>query len=86
MVKEELCENVAEVRTVGDRVMAVVLAFEDVLKLICEHVLQNGSLQEKQSLYDQLKNGRDAHCADSLIVFLVDISGCVCRHIDGIYG
>ena len=38
MVKEELCEKVVEVRRVNDRVMAVVLIFEeDMLRLICRY-------------------------------------------------
>ena len=36
MVKKELCEKVVEVRMVRERVMTVVVAFEeDVLRLIC---------------------------------------------------
>ena len=36
MVKEELCEYVVEVRRASDRVMTVVVVFEeDVLRLIC---------------------------------------------------
>ena len=52
MVKEELCEKVVEVRWVSDRVMAVVLVFEeDVLRLTCGYALQSGrSLEEKLSL------------------------------------
>ena len=57
MVKEELCEKVVEVRRVSDRVMAVVLVFEEyVLRLISRYALQSGRhLEEKQSLYDELK-------------------------------
>ena len=41
MVKEELCENVVEVRRVSDRVMTVVFIFEeDVLRLICGYAIQ----------------------------------------------
>ena len=43
MVKEELCEKVVGVRRVSDRVMIVVVVFEeDVLRLICGHAPQNG--------------------------------------------
>ena len=47
-VKEELCEEVVEVRRVSDRVMTVVVFEEDVLRLICGYALQSGrSLEEK---------------------------------------
>ena len=51
MVKEELCEKVIEVRRVIDRVMTVVIVFEeDVLRLICGYAPQSGkSFEEKQS-------------------------------------
>ena len=50
MVKTELCEKVVEVRVVSDRVMAVVVFEEDVLRLICWYTPQSGrSLEEKQS-------------------------------------
>ena len=51
-VKEELSE-VVEVRSAGDGVEVVVLAFEeDVLRLFCEHALQTlRSLEEKQDIY-----------------------------------
>ena len=43
MVKEELCEKVLEVRSVSDRVMTVVVVFdEDVLMLICRYAPQSG--------------------------------------------
>ena len=42
-VKEELCEKVVEVRRVSDRVMAVVVVYEeDVLRLICGYGMQGG--------------------------------------------
>ena len=51
MVKEELCENMAEVRMVSDRVMTLAVVFEeDVLRLICGYAPKSGkSLEEKQS-------------------------------------
>ena len=43
MVKEELCVRVVEVRRVSDRVMTVVVVFEeDVLRLICGYASQCG--------------------------------------------
>ena len=52
MVKEELCENMVEVRRVSDRVMAVVLVFEeDVLKLICWYAPQSGRRLEEKRVF-----------------------------------
>ena len=52
MVKEELCETVVEVRIVSDRVMTVVDVFEeDVLRLICWYVPQNGRSLEENSVF-----------------------------------
>ena len=50
MVKEELCEKVVEVWRVSDRVMAVLLVFEeDGLRLICVCDPQSGrSFEEEQ--------------------------------------
>ena len=52
MVKEELCENVVEIRMVSDGVMTVVVVFEeDVLMLICGYAPRSGiCLEEKHSL------------------------------------
>ena len=52
MVKEELCEQLVEVRRVSDRVMTVVVFEKDVQRLICGHAPQSGrSLDEKQFLW-----------------------------------
>ena len=43
LVKEELCKKVVEVRRKSDRVMAMVLAFEEkVIRVICAFVPQVG--------------------------------------------
>ena len=57
IVKEELCEKVVEVRRLRDRVMTLLVVFEeDVLRLICGYAPQSGrSLERKQSFYDELK-------------------------------
>ena len=48
MVMEELCNKVLEVRWVSDRVMTVVVVFEEyILRLICGCAPQ---VEEKQSL------------------------------------
>ena len=83
VVKGELCKKVVEV---SDRVMAVVLVFEeDVLWLICGYAPQSGRrFKEKQSFYDDLKY--EWHSAGNLVMFLGDFSGHVGRHIDGLVG
>ena len=88
MVKEELCDKVVEVRIVSDRVMTVVVVFEeDVLRLIYGYVPQSGwSLEEKQSFHDELKCEWDMHSTDGLIMCLGDINGHIGRHIDGFNG
>ena len=40
-VKDELCENVVDVRKVIGRVMAVVFVFEDLMRLICGYVSES---------------------------------------------
>ena len=43
MVNEELCQKVVEVRIVKDRVMEVVVVFEEhALRLICRYYAQSG--------------------------------------------
>ena len=41
-MKEELCEKLVEVRRKSDRVMALVLAFEEVTRVICAYAPQAG--------------------------------------------
>ena len=42
---------------------------EDVLRLICQYVLQSERrLKEEQAVYDDLKNERDMHSVDDLVV------------------
>ena len=53
-MKEELYEKVVKVRRVSDRVMAVLLVFEeDVLRLICGYAPHS---------YGDLKGKWDMHC------------------------
>ena len=82
----ELCEQVVEVRRVSDRVMTLVIAFEeDVLRLICGYAPQSGrSLEDKQSLYDELKCDLYVHSSDDLVMCLGDFNGHVGRYIDDI--
>ena len=85
MVKDKLCENMVEVRRVSDRVMTVVVLFEeDVLRLICGYAPQSGRrLEEKQSFYGEVKCVLDMYSAVGLVMCLGDFNGHVGRHIDG---
>ena len=58
MMKEDLCEKVVEVRRISDRVLTVIVLFEDdVLRLICVYAQQSErSFEEKQSFWDVPKN------------------------------
>ena len=86
MVKEELCEDVVEVRMVSDIVMTVVVFEDGVLRLICGHAPQSGkSFTVKQSFHDELKCECDMHSTGDLIC-LGDFNGHVGRHIDGLDG
>ena len=74
MVKEQLHENVVEVKMVSDRVMTLVVFEEDALRLICGDAPQSGrSLEEKQKICDELKCEWDMHSADDLVMCLGDI-------------
>ena len=66
IVKKELCKEVVEVRRVCDRVMALVLVFEeDVLRLTCGYALQIGrSLEVKRSFCDELNGEWVMHNVD----------------------
>ena len=88
MTKEELYEKVVEVRMVSDKVMTLVVVYEqDVLRLTRGYSPQSGrSLEEKQSFYDELKCEWDMHYADDLVMCLGDLNGHIGRHVDGIHG
>ena len=88
VVKEEPWEKVVEVRMVCDRVMTLVVVLEeDVLRWIWGHAPQSGKfLEEKRSIYDELKCEWDMHSAYDSVMCLGDFNGHVGRHIDGFYG
>ena len=49
LVKEELCENVVEVRRRWDRVIAIILVFgEEVVRVICTYTPQSGKLDAEK--------------------------------------
>ena len=55
--------------------------------MICGYAPQSlRRLKEKQSFDDEQKCEWDMHSADDLAMWLGDINGHVCRHIDGFDG
>ena len=71
MVKEELCEKMVDVRRVSDRVMAVLLFFEEgVMRLFVGMLRKVKEDFEKNCCYGELKCERDMHSADDLIICL----------------
>ena len=87
MVKEELCENMLDLKMVCDRVLTLVFFEEDVLRLICGYPPHSGgSFEEIQSFYDELKCEWDMYSADDLVTCLGDVNRHVGRHIDGVHG
>ena len=52
MVKEELCDDVVEVKRVSDRVMTLVVVFEeDLLRFICWYALQSGGCVKEKTVF-----------------------------------
>ena len=55
LVKEELCENVVEVRRRCDRVMAIGLVFQkEVVRVICVYAPQSGKPDAEQRFYEEM--------------------------------
>ena len=65
---EELCRKLVEVGRVSDGMMAVVLVFEDVLRLTSLYAQQSRSMEEKYSFYNELKNMWNMHSLNDFIV------------------
>ena len=76
MVKEELCEEVVQVRRV--RVMTLVVVFAEVDLWVCS--------TKWKKFDDKLKCDWNMHSADDLAMCLGDIKGHAGRHIDGFDG
>ena len=88
MLKEELCEEVVDVRRVSDRVMTLAVVFEeDVLRLICGYAPQSGRcFEDKLLFYDELKCEWDMHSSDELVMCLGDFNGHIGGYIEGFDG
>ena len=77
-MKKELCEKVVEVRRKSDRVMAMVLAFEE------KYTLQVGrSEYEKDQFYNGMASEWDLHNPSEVVLSMGDFNGNVGRRIGG---
>ena len=87
-MKEELCDNVVEVRRKSDRVMAMVLAFEEeVIRVICGYGPQVGrSRCEKDQFYNDVASEWDLQNPSEVVLGLGNFNGHVGRRIDGFDG
>ena len=88
MVKEELCEKVIEVRRRSDRVMAVVLVFEEeVVRVICGYGPQSGrDSDDKEKFYDELAEEWEVSKENELVLGLGDFNGHVGKSSQGFEG
>ena len=69
---------------VSDKVMAIVLVLENVLRLICGHAPQNDrGMKQWECLYELRIVWWDVHSGDGLIAYLSDINENMGRYVDG---
>ena len=85
MVKEELCENVVEVRRRCDRVMAIGLVFGDeVVRVICANAPQSGKPEsEKGRFYQEMAGEWSMANANEIVLGLGDFKGHVGKCAEG---
>ena len=85
LVKEELCENVVNVRRRCDRVMAFGLVFgEEVVRVICADAPQSGKPgAEKERLYEEMTREWSMEKANELVLGLEDFNGHVGKCAEG---
>ena len=88
MVKEEICDKVIEVRRRSDRVMTVVLAFEEELvRVICGYGPQSGrGGAEKEKFYDELSEEWEVSRGNEFVLGLGDFNGHVGKSPEGFEG
>ena len=87
MVKEQ-CEKVVDFRRKSDRVMVVVLAFEEqVIRVISAYGPQAGRpLQEKHKFYDELAGEYELQNPSEVVFGHGDFNGHVSEEIKGFEG
>ena len=88
LVKEELRENVVEVRRRCDRVMAIGLVVaEEVVKIICACAPQSGKPDaEKEKFYEEMAHEWSMANANELVLELGDFKGHVGKCAEGFEG
>ena len=84
-MKKELCNQVLEVRRKSDKVMAMVLVFEEkVIRVICAYAPQvERSECEKDHFHNDMASEWDLQHPGEVILGLGDFNGHVGRRIDG---
>ena len=87
LVKEELCEEVVEVRRC-DRVMAIGLVFEEeVVRVICAYAPQSGKPDaEKERFYEEMASEWSVANENELVLGLGDFNGHVRKCAEGFEG
>ena len=88
LVKEELCENVVEVRRRCDRVMAMGLVFgEEVVIMICAYAPQSFKPDsEKERFYVEMAREWKMANANEMVLGLGDFNGHVGKCAEGFEG
>ena len=88
LVKEELCENVVEVRKRCDRVMAIGLVFgEELVRVMCAYAPQSGKPHaEKEKFYEEMAREWSMANANELVLRLGDFNGHVGKCAEGFEG
>ena len=85
LVKEELCENVVEIRRRCDRVMAIGLVFgEEVVRVICAYAPQSGKPDsEKERFCEEMVREWSVANTTQMVLGLGDVNGHVqmCKRI-----
>ena len=88
LVKEELCENMVEIRKRCDIVMAIGLVFgEDVVKIICAYTPQSGKPgAEKERFYEEMARKWSLENANELMLGLGDFNDHFGKCAEGFEG
>ena len=87
MVKEELRENVVEIRRRCDRLMAIGLEFgEEVAKIICAYAPQSGKPNAEERFYEEMAREWRMGNANELVLGLGDFNGHVGKYAEGFEG
>ena len=85
-MKKELCEK-NEVRRKSDRVIAMVLVFEEeVIKVICAYAPQVGRLECEKDQFYKMASEWNLQNPGDVILGMMDFNGHVGRQIDGFEG